>query len=173
MQADLFPFLENAMNGTQTISRNNFCVKPLVACLMLPLAIGDLACRPGLAATLHVTNCNDAGSGSLRAALGQARSGDSVDLTALSCGTISLAIGEPQVPVDDLTLHSLDASALTIAGSQVARPPLLRALPYRTRHLAHRRVADHGRPSGVRIRPLKEGTRGKAYKHRPLTGPDR
>jgi hypothetical protein len=44
--------------------------------LPVALAIGDVACRSVMAATLLVTNCNDAGNGSLRAALATAQSTD-------------------------------------------------------------------------------------------------
>ncbi|HEX3124414.1 MAG TPA: hypothetical protein VHQ21_14050, partial [Rhodanobacteraceae bacterium] len=104
------------MDASQTIARRNPHVKPVVACLLLPLAIGDLACNAVLAATLQVTNCNDAGSGSLRAALAIAHSGDSVDLTTLTCGRITLATGELQITVNDLTLQGPGADALSIAG---------------------------------------------------------
>ena len=105
------------MNAPLTAARRKLRVKPLVACLMLPLAIADLTCASiASAATLQVTNCNDAGDGSLRAALALAHSGDSVDLTALTCATISLATGELSVAVDDLTLKGPGANALTIAG---------------------------------------------------------
>ena len=103
------------MDATRAI--NNLRTKPLAACLLLPLATG-IACNSIAAATLPVTNCNDAGGGSLRAALAIAHSGDSVDLTALTCGTISLATGELQIPVDDLALKGPGANSLTIAGSQ-------------------------------------------------------
>jgi hypothetical protein len=73
----LLNVLENAMDARQTTTRRNLRIKPLVACLLLPLA-GELACSSVLAATLQVTNCNDAGSGSLRAARAIAHSGDSV-----------------------------------------------------------------------------------------------
>ena len=106
------------MDTTKTLAHCNLGVKPL-ACLLLPLVIGDVACGSAMAATLPVTNCNDAGSGSLREALALAHSGDSVDLTALTCGTISLTTGHLYVPVDDLTLQGPGANVLTIAGSQV------------------------------------------------------
>src|SRR6185369_14853281 len=94
----------------------NLGFKPL-ACLLLPLAIGDVTCGFVMAATLPVTNCNDAGSGSLRAALAAAHNGDSVNLTALTCSTISLATGELSVPIDNLTLKGPGANALTIASN--------------------------------------------------------
>jgi hypothetical protein len=114
----LLNVLENAMDARQTTARRNLRIKPLVACLLLPLAIGNLACSSVLAATLRVTNCNDAGNGSLREALANANTGDSVDLSALTCGTISLATGALGVTVDDLALQGPGANALTIAGSQ-------------------------------------------------------
>jgi len=110
-------FQENVMKAAPWIAHSNLRVKPLTACLMLPLAIVDLTCTPvAAAASLTVTNCNDAGNGSLRAALASAHNGDSVNLTALTCGTISLATGELRIDVDNLTLQGPGASALTIAG---------------------------------------------------------
>jgi hypothetical protein len=91
-------------------------IKPLLTCLLVPLAIGNFACNSAVAATLQVSNCNDAGSGSLRDALASAHSGDSIDLTSLTCSTISLTTGELNVAVDDLTLHGPGAHALKIAG---------------------------------------------------------
>jgi hypothetical protein len=106
------------MDTTKMLVHRNLGFKPL-ACLLLPLAIGDVTCGFVMAATLPVTNCNDAGSGSLRAALALAHNGDSVDLTALACGTISLATGALEVAVDDLTLQGPGAGKLTIEGSPV------------------------------------------------------
>ncbi len=104
------------MNAMQTIARNNLRVKPLFACLLAPLAIGSLACSSVLAATLPVSNCNDAGAGSLRDAIAAAHSGDTVDLTQLTCAKISLASGVLTAAVDDLTLRGPGANALTIDG---------------------------------------------------------
>ena len=105
------------MNASQGAGRSKLRIKPLVACLTLSLAVADIACPTiATAATLQVTNCNDAGSGSLRAVLASARDGDSVDLSALTCGRISLATGELRIDVDNLALHGPGASALTIAG---------------------------------------------------------
>ena len=55
------------------------------------------------AATVAVTNCRDAGRGSLRAAVGSAFSGDTVDLRARRC-TILLTTGEIVAPQADLLL---------------------------------------------------------------------
>ena len=109
------------MNIVQANARGRFRLKPLVACLVLPLSIGELACTSiAFAASLQVTNCNDAGNGSLRAALALAHSGDIINLTGLTCSRISLATGELQVTVNDLTLQGPGADALTIAGGQAA-----------------------------------------------------
>jgi hypothetical protein len=103
------------------LSRNSLHslpIKRLVTCLLVPFAIGNLACSPVVAATLPVTNCNDAGNGSLRAALALAHSGDIISLTALTCSRISLTTGELLISVNDLTLQGPGADALTIAGGQ-------------------------------------------------------
>lgn len=55
------------------------------------------------AATLVVTNCNDSGFGSLRDALTQAASGDIIDMSGLSCSTITLQ-SRIILSQDDLTL---------------------------------------------------------------------
>jgi hypothetical protein len=68
------------------------------------------------AATIEVTNCNDHGSGSLRNAINNANSGDTVDLTHLSCSNISLTTGELAIAVADLYLVGPGADALTIDG---------------------------------------------------------
>ena len=60
--------------------------------------------RPGGAA-IPVTNCNDGGSGSLRDAVENvAVSGDTVDMTGLSCSTITLTSGAIVASMDDLTI---------------------------------------------------------------------
>jgi sugar lactone lactonase YvrE len=99
------------------------CTKSLAACLALALGIGttathvtDATVGAGSAsvATLAVSNCNDKGIGSLRDVVANAHSGDTVDMTGLTCSTISLTTGGIEINVDDLTLHG--ASALTIEG---------------------------------------------------------
>lgn len=53
---------------------------------------------------LAVTNCNDDGSGSLRAAMNGAVTSDTIDLSHLACSTISLTTGALLADVDNLTL---------------------------------------------------------------------
>src|SRR5690242_410372 len=55
--------------------------------------------------SLFVTNCaDDGGPETLRAAVAAAASGDTVDLTALTCSTITLIEGQIDVHVDDLAI---------------------------------------------------------------------
>jgi len=66
------------------------------------------------AGTIVVDNCDDGGSGSLRDAVAGAVSGDVIDLTQLSCSTITLDSGGIIATVDDLELVGPGANALTI-----------------------------------------------------------
>ena len=69
-----------------------------------------------LATTLEVTNCDDAGSGSLRDTIASAVSGDTVDLSQLTCSTITLTSSYISVPQDDLTIIGPGATSLAIDG---------------------------------------------------------
>lgn len=72
------------------------------------------------AATRTVTNCNNSGSGSLRAAAAVALSGDTIDLSRLSCTRITLA-SEVLLPQSDIRLLGRDRLALTLHGNHVTR----------------------------------------------------
>ncbi|NCT68891.1 MAG: hypothetical protein GXC76_14795 [Rhodanobacteraceae bacterium] len=61
-----------------------------------------------------VSNCNDAGAGSLRAAAGHAIDGDGIDLSSLACSTISVTSGA--ITLHDVELIGPGAAALTIDG---------------------------------------------------------
>lgn len=54
------------------------------------LSQGAAASTSQTAATITVNNCNDSGGGSLRAAVDFASSGDTIDMSGLSCSTIKL-----------------------------------------------------------------------------------
>ncbi|MEO6076530.1 MAG: right-handed parallel beta-helix repeat-containing protein [Dokdonella sp.] len=70
------------------------------------------------AASLPVTNCTDDGSaGSLRSVLDTAISGDTIDLSALSCSTITLTTGALETDADDLRLLGSSTNRLTIDGN--------------------------------------------------------
>lgn len=82
----------------------------LLAASLLPAA--------AVAATIAVTNCNDSGAGSLRAAIAGAASGDTIDLTGLGCSRIVLTGGQVVIPQADLTLVGRSRSALTLDGNR-------------------------------------------------------
>jgi hypothetical protein len=106
---------------------------------------------PRPAGTVVVTNCDDAGPGSLRDAVENAVSGDVVDLTALSCSTISLATGALATDVDDLTVDGPGPEALAIdaAGSS--------------------RIFDHGGTGTLTLNGL--ALRNGSYTSTDFTGP--
>jgi parallel beta helix pectate lyase-like protein len=102
----------------------------LAACLAVAFAVatlrsGDAVATAGAtpsapashrpAATRHVTNCEDDGrSGSLRQVVDDAGDGDTIDLSRLTCSTITLETGAILIPVDDLTILG-PGPALTIS----------------------------------------------------------
>ena len=67
--------------------------------------------------TVTVANCNDSGDGSLREAITNAVSGDTIDLGHLGCSRISLTTGTLPTAVDNLTLIGPGADLLTIDGA--------------------------------------------------------
>lgn len=70
---------------------------------------------------LAVDNCNDAGPGSLREKIGLASEGDTVDLSGLTCATITLTTGQIVVPQSELTIHGPGRDALTIDANHAGR----------------------------------------------------
>jgi predicted outer membrane repeat protein len=56
------------------------------------------------AATITVTNCNDGGAGSLRNAVASAASGDTIDMSALTCRLINLTSGAIAIAQHDLSI---------------------------------------------------------------------
>lgn len=69
---------------------------------------------PETAATRVVANCSDAGMGSLRDAVAASADLDVVDLTQLTCSTISLTTGQIVIGVDRLFIKGPGASRLRI-----------------------------------------------------------
>lgn len=70
------------------------------------------ATRP--AGVTPVTSCEDDGPGTLRDAFTNAVSGDVIDLSALSCATITLTTGAMSTTADDLIVQGPGAPALAI-----------------------------------------------------------
>lgn len=65
-------------------------------------------------ALVPVSNCNDSGAGSLRDAVAGAATGDTIDMTALACSTITLTSGSVAIGQDDLTIAGPGAGTLAI-----------------------------------------------------------
>ncbi|MUV15612.1 choice-of-anchor Q domain-containing protein [Noviluteimonas gilva] len=72
------------------------------------------------AANIPVTNCNNTGAGSLRNAAAIAVSGDTLDLSGLSCTRITLA-SEIALPQNTIRLLGRDRLAMTLHGNRVTR----------------------------------------------------
>jgi len=69
------------------------------------------------ATTIVVTNCNGEHDGSLPSALAQAIDGDTVDMSRLTCGTITLQNGELATAAASVTLVGPGADRLAISGA--------------------------------------------------------
>src|SRR5512133_3382654 len=89
---------------------------PLIALAGFAWPIGDAS-----AATRLVSNCNDAGPGSLRAAAAAANSGDVIDLRGLSCSRIVLTSGAVPLPDQFITIIGAGESRITIDGNHAGR----------------------------------------------------
>ena len=96
-------------------ARGSFFLGALALCGATFLAPGTAH-----AATRTVTNCNNSGSGSLRSAAGVALSGDTIDLSHLSCTRITLA-SEVLLPQTDIRLLGRDRLAMTLHGNHITR----------------------------------------------------
>jgi hypothetical protein len=68
-----------------------------------------------------VTNCDDDGDGSLRAVVAASASGDTIDLGALTCATISLETGAIAVRLESATIVGPATHALAIDGNRADR----------------------------------------------------
>lgn len=71
---------------------------------------------------LPVTSCaDDGGTGTLRHVALIASTGDTIDLSALTCSTITLESGAVNIDVDDITVMGPGSNALTIDGNGADR----------------------------------------------------
>ncbi|HET8940783.1 MAG TPA: IPTL-CTERM sorting domain-containing protein [Rudaea sp.] len=99
----------------------------------------------GVAATLAVSSCVDdatslATAGTLRNAVANAGNGDTIDLTTLSCSTITLTQGALPITVDYLRLAGPSAGTLTVDGGGSDR--VFAHTGYGTLYLDHLTVRD-------------------------------
>ena len=106
-------------------ARRPFRMRPLAAALAVllfdPLAHDAHARAPVPArsgSNIAVGNCSE---GALRSAFAAAPNGATVDLTALSNCTITLAAGEIAVGVDNLTVQGPPDTSLTLSGNHASR----------------------------------------------------
>jgi len=94
--------------------------KPLVAVMSGILGLG--LANTLFAATIPVTSCaDDGGFGTLRHAVLIASGNDTVDMSTLSCSTITLTSGAIHVDVDPLTILGPGEGKLTIDGANADR----------------------------------------------------
>ena len=83
--------------------RPSRCALTIAVSLILPVAVAKEAPRPSQpAGSIVVQNCDDSGPGSLRDTIAGAASGDMIDLSELTCSTITLTSGAIEIPQDDL-----------------------------------------------------------------------
>ena len=82
-----------------SIASNRFCPSALGLCIAAALSLGV-----SLPALAQVTNCSDAGPGSLREQLGGALTGETVSLVGLQCSRITLTSGEIVVSAQNVDL---------------------------------------------------------------------
>lgn len=80
------------------------------------------AIPPVPATSIVVNNCNDSGSGSLRDAIASANTGDTIDLTQLSCSQITLTTGSIVFTQSTLTLQGPGSKYLSISGNDIYAP---------------------------------------------------
>jgi len=85
--------------------------------LALALATALYASAHPSGGSIVVSNCDDAGQGSLRAAIATAPEASHIDLSQLACSTITLTSGAITINQQYLYLDGPGASALTIDGS--------------------------------------------------------
>ncbi|HVZ20611.1 MAG TPA: choice-of-anchor Q domain-containing protein [Vicinamibacterales bacterium] len=115
------------MNPKRSIHAGRISRRPLAACLAAlfaaassPLLLAQSAPPSGSGhapSSVVVTNCDDSGPGSLRDATGLAGDGDTIDMTQLTCSTISLTTGALVIGQTSLTLEGPLGGRLTLDGS--------------------------------------------------------
>lgn len=88
----------------------------------IAVAIGGFGIAPAAhAATRTVSNCNDSGAGSLRAAAAAANSGDTIDLRSLTCSQITLTSGAIAIPDQTITIVGAGEDRIRIDGNGASR----------------------------------------------------
>jgi hypothetical protein len=95
----------------------NLLLKPRIPLLFMLLLCAAVASSQNLhAATIHVTNTNDSGTGSLREALAAASNGDTIDFSVTTPATITLTSDELEVS-SNVTISGPGADQLSVSGN--------------------------------------------------------
>jgi hypothetical protein len=82
--------------------------------LLMQLQRSQRTPPPVPATSIPVTNCDDAGPGSLRDAVSAAADGDTIDMTSLACSKITLTTGAIAIGLNNLTLQGPNVLGLEI-----------------------------------------------------------
>src|SRR5690625_1592101 len=88
------------------------CAQAYMASIIMLIILGMIGFSEASAATRYVTNCNDSGSGSLRAAIASAGSTDIIDMQTLSC-TVNLS-SSLIINQSELTIRGKDETSFGI-----------------------------------------------------------
>jgi hypothetical protein len=112
--SDLLPNWRQPVPPPQGVVRNAATAKRYPSLSPIPRRIPEIP-----AGSIPVTNCDDSGIGSLRDAIDTAVSGQTIDLTATGCSTITLATGDISISQQDLILQGPGASELAIDGNNL------------------------------------------------------
>ena len=113
------------MRPPNVSARRRPALRPLAAALALVFALDGAplaataapAPMPARPDTVLVTNCDDAGPGSLRDALANVADGETVDASQLACSVISLSTGAILIGSQDVTLHGPGGHRLAVMGN--------------------------------------------------------
>jgi hypothetical protein len=107
------------MSGIARKSCGTQNIRPIASCLAAALGLAEPTFTQ--ASTIAVTNCNDAGTGSLRAAVALAVTHDTVDMSALHACTISLISGAINLAAGGVTIYGPRDAEVIVDGGQLDR----------------------------------------------------
>jgi hypothetical protein len=113
------------------------CAVAIPDAVAVPRTTGTTAAPSPDVPNVTVTNCDDSGPGSLRDALSNPPDGTLVDLTQLTCSTISLTTGAILIGANDIAIVGPGRFDLTIDASPSAGAAAIYDLGGGTLHLAN------------------------------------
>lgn len=118
--------------------RRNLLSAFALACL--PMALAIFPTREAHAATITVNNCNDSGAGSLRDAIANAATGDTIDMTGLACREVDLTSGAINIAQHDLSLVGGPPVAMKVDAGHLS--PVFRHSGTGTLYVKRMNIAD-------------------------------